>query len=81
MRRPWGTVGAALFLFEFTEGAMGYRISDLKEPVYIVIISICMAWLVKMIPATGDRVVSLRLGGKDVVSSGALEGQASESTL
>jgi len=56
MSKPWGTVAAVYLLIRFTEGSMGTIIlgSMIKDPLYILCLSWGSAWIVRMIPATGD---------------------------
>ena len=65
MQTPWGTVATALLLFSLTEGSMGQKltVSLIKDPAYVLILSWCAAWAVKLIPVTGDRAVTVRKDG------------------
>lgn len=67
MRRPWGTAAAVYMLVGLTEGSMGYVTIDLmiKDPIYILGLSWASMWIVRMIPATGDRVVAVRQDSLD----------------
>jgi hypothetical protein len=63
--RPWGSVAAVQLIFTMVAGSMGDNIIGvlIKTPVYIVGLSWGVMWLVRMIPATGDRAVrSIKLG-------------------
>lgn len=62
MRKPWGTVAAVLLLLGFTEGSMGHVFLDvtIKDPIYLLVLSWSASWIVRMIPALGDRAVTTR---------------------
>jgi hypothetical protein len=63
MRKPWGTVATVYLLLGLTEGSMGQFIvsSLVKDPLYVLGLSWGAAWIVRMIPATGDRFVTTRV--------------------
>jgi len=67
-------VATALFLLQGTEGSMGHSILDMmiKDPAYVIIISWCVMWVVRMIPDTGDRAVRLRAADGGAVATDAL---------
>jgi hypothetical protein len=44
--------------------------SMIKDSLYVLVLSWVAAWIVRMIPATGDRYVTVR---RDLVDSGPLE--------
>ncbi|MGA7521774.1 MAG: hypothetical protein WBW84_04795 [Acidobacteriaceae bacterium] len=66
MRRPWGTVAAVLLLISFTEGSMGDQIvtTMIRQPIYLVVISLGAGWMFRTISAGGDRSRSFRLGDR-----------------
>ena len=72
MRKPWGTVATVYLLLGLTEGSMGQILvnSMIKDSLYVLVLSWVAAWIVRMIPATGDRYVTVR---RDLVDSGPLE--------
>jgi hypothetical protein len=74
MQTPWGTVATALLLFSLTEGSMGQKltVSLIKDPAYVLILSWCAAWAVKLIPVTGDRAVTVRKDGHRPFAAGAI---------
>jgi hypothetical protein len=61
MRRPWGTVAAVSLLAGLTEGSMGHVVLDvmIKDPIYLLALSWGAGWIVRMIPAAGDRVTKM----------------------
>ncbi|MGC2301504.1 MAG: hypothetical protein WA476_22040 [Acidobacteriaceae bacterium] len=82
-RRPWGTVAMATLLGGLSGGGMGLKLVDLmiKEPIYLLVISWCTAWCVRMIPATGDRATGLRQYDGSWVDTGEVEGHPSGAAL
>jgi hypothetical protein len=72
--RPWGTVAVVLLILGISEGSMGADVvvSMIKNPLYVIIISWCAMWVVRIIPAMGDRAVRLRTGDTEAVSTDAL---------
>ncbi len=72
MRKPWGTVATVYLLIGLTEGSMGQIMVNgiIKDPLYVLVLSWVAAWIVRMIPAAGDRYVTVR---RDLVDSGPLE--------
>jgi hypothetical protein len=78
--RPWGTV-AVMVLASAPAGSMGLDIADtmIRTPIYILIISWCAAWCIRMIPATGDRETSPTRGYGPSVATAAGGGQPSRS--
>jgi hypothetical protein len=71
IRRPWGTVATLMLGFGIAAGSMGNTITDvlIKNPIYILVISWCATWIVKMIPVMGDRAVRSRKWDSRPVSS------------
>jgi hypothetical protein len=63
MRNPWGTVAAVSLLIGLTEGSMGQVLIDvmIKNTIYILALSWGANWIVRMIPATGDRYVTTKV--------------------
>jgi hypothetical protein len=63
MRKPWGTVATVYLLIGLTEGSMGQIMVNgiIKNPLYVLVLSWGAAWIVRMIPATGDRLVTTRV--------------------
>jgi hypothetical protein len=78
--RPWGTVAAMMLVLGWG-GPMGGQISEtmIKNPAYILIISWCAAWGIRMIPKTGDRRLAWKKGYRPVLHGAA--GRPSESGL
>ncbi|HEX4311212.1 MAG TPA: hypothetical protein VHZ25_14360 [Acidobacteriaceae bacterium] len=72
IQRPWGTVAAVLLFLQLMEGSMGHDITEvlIKNPLYIVILSWCAAWIVRLIPVTGDRAVKVRNSSRRSVMMG-----------
>jgi len=66
MRTAWGTVAAVYLLQSLTEGSMGHIILEvlIKDPVYLLALSWIAVWLVRMIPATGDRTTMRKGPGR-----------------
>jgi hypothetical protein len=63
MRKPWGTVAMVYLLLGLTEGSMGQFMvnSMIKDPLYVLVLSWGANWIVRMIPATGDRYVTTKV--------------------
>lgn len=72
MQKPWGTVATLYLLLGLTEGSMGQIMVNgiIKDPLYVLVLSWVAAWIVRMIPTTGDRYVTVR---RDLWDSGPLE--------
>jgi hypothetical protein len=80
--RPWGTVAAMAIVFG-PQGTMGQSIAEtmIRTPIYIIAISWCAAWSIRMIPTAGDREVAPAKDYGPSVAAGANDGQPSESAL
>ena len=67
MRGPWGTVAAVYLLIGLTEGSLGHVLLDvmIKNPIYILTLSWGAMWIVRMIPASGDRTVAVKRDSHD----------------
>ena len=65
--RPWGTVATVLLGFGIAAGSMGGNIAEtlIKNPIYILVLSAGAAWVIRMIPATGDRGFAVQKLGLD----------------
>jgi hypothetical protein len=61
-RKPWGTLAMVTLLIGLTEGSIGHMLISLviKAPVYILALSWVSMWIVRMIPASGDRHVAAK---------------------
>jgi hypothetical protein len=63
MQKPWGTVATLYLLLGLTEGSMGQFMVNgmIKDPLYVLVLSWGADWIVRMIPATGDRYVTTKV--------------------
>jgi hypothetical protein len=62
-RKPWGTVATLSLIFGLAGGSMGQTVLDVgfKDPLYILVLSWVADWIVRTIPATGDRLVTTKV--------------------
>ena len=79
--RPWGTVATFILLIGMAGGSLGSMIFEtlIKAPLYIVGISLCAAWIVRLIPTGGDHATNFRLGSGSNYLSGNQPRQTPES--
>jgi hypothetical protein len=77
IRKPWGTVATVLLGFGIAGGSMGGTITEtlIKTPLYILILSSCAVWVVRMIPASGDRIVVIKRLDKKSPIPRTIDGQ------
>lgn len=60
--KPWGTVATVYLCISLTEGSMGTVLTGamIKQPAIFIGLSWCAAWIIRMIPVSGDRAIESR---------------------
>ena len=75
--RPWGTVALGTAMFIFSEFMLDRFLPlVIRTPVYLVLLSYCVGWIARMVPAGGDRGLFGTGSGPGSMAESELGGQA-----